>query len=133
MPNEELEGKTLRSEVEAESTRKKMRIEKASKTLSKKKLREEAKRQKKEMADRKRKEVEETRLKNLVMAIPAVQSAEIVVKVMSLDEGKERTGERMDGGQNSDMPIHYANTANASKEDCGEFIIFRWLNILKEL
>ena len=52
MPNEESDGKTLRSEVEAESTRKKMRIEKASKTLSKKKLREEAKRQKKEMADK---------------------------------------------------------------------------------
>ena len=131
MPNEESEGKTLRSEVEAERKRKKQRIEKASKTLSKKKLRKEAKRQKKEMADRNRKDVEETRLKNLVMAIPEVQRAEM--KDMSLDEGKERTGERMDGGQNSDMPIHYANTANASKEDCGEFIIFRWLNILKEL
>ncbi|XP_042564563.1 somatolactin alpha [Clupea harengus] len=79
MPNEESDGKTLRSEVEAESTRKKMRIEKASKTLSKKKLRKEAKRQKKEMADRKTKEVEETRFKNLVMAIPEVQSAEIVL------------------------------------------------------
>ena len=91
MPNEESEGKTLRSEVEAERKRKKQRMEKAGKTLSKKKLRKEAKRQKKEMADRNRKDVEETRLKNLVMAIPAVQSAEIVVKVMSLDEGKERT------------------------------------------
>ena len=151
MPNEESEGKTLRSEVEAERKRKKQRIEKASKTLSKKKLRKEAKRQK-EMADRKRNEVEETRLKNLVMAIPEVQSAEIVMKDMSLDEGKERSGE---------MPIHHAKMANAStdaseavvvvslemanssadasplvefsKEDCSEFNIFRWLNILKEL
>ena len=107
MPNEESEGKTLRSEVEAERKRKKQRIEKASKTLSKKKLRKEAKRQK-EMADRKRNEVEETRLKNLVMAIPEVQSAEIVVKDMSLDEGKERTGERMDGGEKTEMPIHHS-------------------------
>ena len=106
MPNEESEGKTLRSEVEAERKRKKQRIEKASKTLSKKKLRKEAKRQKKEMADRNRKDVEETRLKNLVMAIPEVQSAEM--KDMSLDEGKERTGERMDGGEKTEMPIHHS-------------------------
>ncbi|XP_031415018.1 uncharacterized protein LOC116218254 [Clupea harengus] len=112
MPNEESEGKTLRSEVEAERKRKKQRIEKASKTLSKKKLRKEAKRQK-EMADRKRNEVEETRLKNLVMAIPEVQSAEIVMKDMSLDEGKERSGE---------MPIHHAKMANAST-DASEAVV----------
>ena len=114
MPNEESEGKTLRSEVEAERKRKKQRMEKAGKTLSKKKLRKEAKRQKKEMADRNRKDVEETRLKNLVMAIPEVQSAEM--KDMSLDEGKERTGERMDGGASVAVVVVSLDMANSSAD-----------------
>ena len=75
VPNEEYEGKTVRSEVEAESKTKKQRNERMNQ--SKKKQRKEAKRLKKEMADRKR--TEEKGLKNLEMAVPEVQRVEMAI------------------------------------------------------
>ncbi|XP_062396131.1 uncharacterized protein LOC134086952 [Sardina pilchardus] len=74
-PDEELEGKTVRSEVKVKTKGKQPKKDRVN--PSKKKQRKEAKRLKKDMADRKRKE--ETALRELELAAPEAQQAEMPI------------------------------------------------------